>query len=335
MLAFITKKLSKYKKFVKKGDSGRKIFSTNEGGVGKNFVAQGSNSYGKFRKGNLNKNSSGFAGRQGYKYKKVIRGDKRSKYKVKSIFKLNFTNRGFKVFDSIIHRRFKIMTRLKRIEPNLYYKLALKYQTLRWLSDYKFARNISKYKRAVWSLESQGLKRKITQRRMSNYAVSLHDKQKLKYFYLGLSEHSLKNIVRRVFDLKANRLDSFVNFLESRLITLLFRFNVSDSLKKIKTMIRLGLVVIDGKVITDINYQVEPGSLISFKDDFKFLYMKSKKKVIKKRYSLFFYPSNYVEVSFPLLNFIFFRSPVVKDIPYFFNLNLGRVLFFYNNKGLR
>jgi ribosomal protein S4 len=270
----------------------------------------------------------------------VKRGEKSVKYtnfyKKKNFIPTNFVNitkKGFRVYDAIVFRRVKVLKRLRTLNLKTYNSLFLKYAGLRWIKDFKLISGFSKYKKSVESLESQGLKRKVVRRRISDFSVALQDKQKLKYFYLGLKEYKLRNIVRQVFSSKMNHMDTFVGILESKLSTFLFRINFSKNFKAINLFIKLGFIKINNILVTNINYSLKPGDIVTFhianKTFSSFL------KSFEKKMSLFYYPSSYIECSFTLMSFIFYKKPRVCEVPYFFNINLSRILYFYNYKGLK
>ena len=314
--------ITNYNKSNYKFKSQKGIFSKNNNYVIKKFgfVANNSNIKNKNTKFKIK-----FVNKNFVKNKKYQKTNKQS-------LNLRITNKGFRVFDSIVIRRLKILKKVKKINYKTYNNLFLRYPTIKWVKDFKLVSGLSKYKKALESLESQGLRRKQENRRMSNYAVALFDKQKLKMFYLGLKEYKLKNIIKQAMLSKKDQLDVFAQLLESRLSVFIFRINFSKNFMNIFMLIRLGFVKINNKVIKNTNYILNPGDVVSFnlssEKQIKFF------NVFKKRMSLFYYPSYYIECSFELLSFIFYRKPKLEEIPYSFNLNLMRVLHFYNYKGL-
>jgi ribosomal protein S4 len=270
------------------------------------------------------------------KRKLILKGEKifdRKKNISNSNMNLVITKKGFRVFDSIVYRRVKILKRLRGLNLHTYNSLYIKYPGLRWIKDFKLISGFSKYKKNVESLESQGLKRKVIRRRISDFSVALQDKQKLKYFYLGLKEYKLRNIVRTVFSSKFNHIDLFVGLLESRLSSFLFRINLSKNFKSLYMFIKLGFIRVNGILVKDINCLLKPGDVVSFNVVNKT--MSSFLKNFEKKMSLFYYPSSYIECSFTLLSFIFYKRPKLDEVPYFFNINLKRILYFYNYKGLK
>jgi hypothetical protein len=82
-------------------------------------------------------------------------------YKKKNKLKISISSKSFRIYDSIVNRRLKILRRLRVINLYLYKMLFLKYQGLRWLKEIKLIRGFMRYKRELYFLESQGLKRKM------------------------------------------------------------------------------------------------------------------------------------------------------------------------------
>jgi ribosomal protein S4 len=287
----------------------------------------------------LKKNSrSNFGKNKTKNYVKFKRASSKFNIKRKKIYgikksKFFFTKKGFRVYDSIVSRRSKLLRKVRNLNFETYSNLFLKYPGLRWIKDFKLVSGFFKYKKFIDSLESQGLKRKLFRRRLSNFAVALQDKQKLKMFYLGLKEYKLKSMFQNVFACKINIMDNFIGLLESRLSIFLFRLNISKNFKIIFFLIKMGFIKVNNEIVRNINYMLKPEDVVSLsieKNKHSF-FMKN----FEKRMCLFFYPSNYIECSFVLLSFIYYKKPRIADVPFSFNINFNRVLSFYNYKGLR
>lgn len=241
--------------------------------------------------------------------------------------------RNYRIFDSIINRRNKIVRRLSKINLSVYSSLIKNYISFKWLKDLNLVMGLGRYKKEMDSLESRGLKRKLGKRRLKIYAVALFDKQKLKGYHMGLKEYMLKNIVSTVFSTKQNPLQEFMNLLESRLLSFLYRTNYFKSIVHLKIFLKLGYIKVNGKEVNSPMFFLSVGDkvTISYKPKNARLFLKN----IKKKFSLYYYPSKYMEVSFPLMAFLFYRKPQVSDVVYPFTVNLSRILYYYNYKGLR
>lgn len=247
-------------------------------------------------------------------------------------FNLGFTRRSLRLYNSIVLRRFKIIRRLKSKYYKNFSHLLLRYPSLRWLKDKRLTFRVFRFRKVLSSLEAQGLRRKVVRRRLTPFALALFDKQKLKNFYVGLKEYKLKNILFSVFSKKSNHLDYFVGILESSLNSFLFRINISKNFYVLNSLIKRGLILVNGFKVSNPYYKLIPGDLVTLNlDSKKLIFLR---KNFEKKVSLFFFPSNYVEISFSLFSFLFFKKPVISDIPYGFNINLSRILYYYNYRGL-
>jgi ribosomal protein S4 len=279
----------------------------------------------------LRKNASIYKRNSGKFYKNRSNIKNKRKGSLRFPIVINFKN--YRIFDSIIIRRAKIVRRLGKLNLLTYHSLLKNYPSFKWLGDIFLVSGLSKYRRELESLESRGLKRKLIRRRLKVYAIALFDKQKLKGYHIGLKEYMLKNIIKSVFSNKYNPLQQFMNLLESRLISFLFRTNYFKSMIQLKIFLKLGYVYVNGKNVTSPNYFLSIGDLVTFK------YVSRNKKLFfknfKKRFSLFYYPSRYMEISFPLMVFQYYRRPFPTDVLYPFSINLSRILYYYNYRGLR
>jgi ribosomal protein S4 len=267
------------------------------------------------------------------KKKKVF--DKKFLYKKNKSarIRIKITSKTFRIFESIADRRNKIIKRLVKLNSLSYSNTISRYNSFRWLKDPKLIWGLKKYRKKIESLESQGLKRKVVKRKLKIYAIALLDKQKLKSYYIGLKEFYLKNIVSEVFSKKVDALNIFITLLESRLSSFLFRTNIFRSSAQVKIFLKLGYIKVNGVVIKNPNYFLRSGDRVFFnylpKNKISFF------NNLKKKFSLFYYPTKFMEISFPLMIFLYYKNPKVSDIVYPFSINLSRILYYYNYRGLR
>jgi ribosomal protein S4 len=246
---------------------------------------------------------------------------------------ISLNRKMIRIFDVIVEKRNKILKRLSKINFYTFFSLSKKYLSLKWLKDLRLQKGLFRYKKELESLESQGLKRKIQKRRLKLYALALYDKQKIKYFYYGLKEYILKNIVKIVFSSQTNPLNVFIQLLESQLFSFLYRTNIFKSVIQLKIFLKLGYVLVNGNSVTSKFYFLKEGDSITFSYVPHNTILQNLN--FRKKMSLFYYPSRYMEISFSLMNFLYYRRPSIADVAYPFNINLSRILYFYSYKGLR
>lgn len=104
-----------------------------------------------------------------------------------------------------------------------------------------------------------------SRRRPSDYAVRLHEKQKLRYAY-GLREHQfLRNVV------KAQKQPGItgqylLQLLERRLDNVVYRLNFSDSRAQARQMVLHGHCTVNGRKVDIPSFVVKAGDEIGWKE---------------------------------------------------------------------
>ena len=324
----LLKAFSKYKNSFKKENKGNFI--------GKRYTKS---NYGKKNKYNFSsqkngKNSGVF--KKGYKNKKNFFPKKGffRKYK-KGKFERFISSRNLRVYDSIVFRRLKILKRIRNLDSEATSLIFSRVPSLTWSINERLVRGLNRYRSYLLSTESRGLKRKIIRRRKTVFAVALLDKQKLKLYYGILSEFVFKKYVSLALRSKYNQMSVFVSALESRLASFLFRTNFFPTVRRVQECIRRGYVLVNGKPMCSLNYELVPGDVVSFEKEFFKIFISKRRSFFKKRLCLFFYPSSYMEFSLVTFSFLFYKKPILNEVPFLFNVNLVRVLAFYNRLGFR
>ena len=274
--------------------------------------------------------------KKGYKNKKNFFPKKGffKKYR-KGKFENFISSRNLRVYDSIVFRRLKILRRIKKLDSEAISLVFSRIPSLTWSINERLVRGLNRYRSYLLSTESRGLKRKIIRRRKTVFAVALMDKQKLKLYYGILSEFVFKKYVSLALRSKFNQMSIFVSSLESRLSSFLFRTNFFPTVRRVKEYIRKGYVLVNDKPMRSLSYELIPGDVVSFEKEFLKSFISKRRSFFKKRMCLFFYPSSYMEFSFVTFSFLFYKKPMLSEVPFLFNVNLVRVLAFYNRLGFR
>ena len=138
-------------------------------------------------------------------------------------------------------------------------------------------------------------------------------KQKLKKFYGFISEYQFKNLFQITLNkYSKNITKNFLICLETRLSTVLFRLNITNTIFHSIQLINHKKIMVNNKIINSNNYVLKPGDIITILD-----YIPKKKKYIYKT-------PNYLEYNPLLKKAIFIRKPFFNEIkfPFFVNLNL-------------
>lgn len=101
-----------------------------------------------------------------------------------------------------------------------------------------------------------------TQRRkLSEYALQLQEKQKLRFMY-GLNEKQFYNLFIKAGKLKGVHGENFMILLESRLDNLVYRLGFARTRPQARQLVVHGHVTINGKKVDRPSYLVTPGEEI-------------------------------------------------------------------------
>lgn len=100
-------------------------------------------------------------------------------------------------------------------------------------------------------------------RKKSDYGQQLEEKQKLKAIYGMLTEKQLLRCFQKALRNKATTALSFVQILESRLDTTIYRLKFASTPFAAHQLIAHGHVMVDGRRVDIRSFQVRPGMVIS------------------------------------------------------------------------
>lgn len=106
-----------------------------------------------------------------------------------------------------------------------------------------------------------GAKRK----KKSDFGIQLDERQKLKAVYGMISQKQLVNAYKKAVLAKGNTAQLFLEQLECRLDTVVFRLRFGSSIFAAQQLVSHGHVQIDGKKVDRRSFQVRPGMTVSIK----------------------------------------------------------------------
>lgn len=102
-------------------------------------------------------------------------------------------------------------------------------------------------------------------RKVSDYAVQLREKQKVKQMY-GMLEAQFRRYFERADRSRGVTGEILLVMLERRLDNALYRSGFASSRDQARQMVRHNLFTLNGKKINIPSYQVKPGDIIALKD---------------------------------------------------------------------
>ncbi|MDZ4746512.1 MAG: 30S ribosomal protein S4 [bacterium] len=101
--------------------------------------------------------------------------------------------------------------------------------------------------------------------KLSDYAKQLLEKQKLRLQF-NLHERQMTNYMAKASRIQGNKVDIFVQLLESRLDALVFRAGFARSIYAARQYVRHGHISLNGKKVDMPAYSVEPNDVIVVKE---------------------------------------------------------------------
>jgi len=98
--------------------------------------------------------------------------------------------------------------------------------------------------------------------KLSDYAVQLREKQKVKRIY-GLLERQFRNYYKKASAKKGNTGESLLQLLESRLDNVVYRLGFAVTRPSARQLVSHNGVTVNGKPVNLPSYQVRPGDVIA------------------------------------------------------------------------
>lgn len=104
--------------------------------------------------------------------------------------------------------------------------------------------------------------------KLSNYALQLREKQRIRYMY-GINERQFYNTYQKAVKLPGVTGHNFLFMLESRLDNIVYRMNLARTRSGARQLVNHGHILVDGKKVDIPSAQVKPGQTIQVKDKSK------------------------------------------------------------------
>jgi small subunit ribosomal protein S4 len=149
----------------------------------------------------------------------------------------------------------------------------------------------------------------VRRSKLTEYALQLREKQKVKRIY-GLLERQFKNYFRKAARTKGVTGELLLQFLETRLDSVVFNLGFSVSRSQARQIIRHGHVFINGGKVDLPAYQVRAGDVVQIKGKEGFLeVIKEIRQICKERQTPL-----WIEVKEPSFEGKVLRLPKREDI---------------------
>ena len=109
---------------------------------------------------------------------------------------------------------------------------------------------------------------KRSNRKMSEYALQLREKQKAKFIY-GVLEKPFRNYYKKAKQMSGMTGENLMRLLETRLDNVVFRLGLARTRREARQIVDHKHVLVNGKQINIPSYQVKPGDVIEIKEKHK------------------------------------------------------------------
>ena len=107
-----------------------------------------------------------------------------------------------------------------------------------------------------------------TNRKMSEYALQLREKQKAKFIY-GVLEKPFHNYYEKADRMKGMTGTNLMTILESRLDNVVFRMGFSRTRREARQVVGHKFVLVNGKQVNIPSYRVKAGDVVEIKESKK------------------------------------------------------------------
>jgi small subunit ribosomal protein S4 len=104
--------------------------------------------------------------------------------------------------------------------------------------------------------------------RLSDYAVQLREKQKLRRVY-GILEKQFRNYYKQADRLKGSTGENLLQLLEARLDNVVFRMGFGASRSEARQLVRHKAITLNGKKVNIPSIQVKPGDVVGLSEKAK------------------------------------------------------------------
>ena len=105
-----------------------------------------------------------------------------------------------------------------------------------------------------------------TQKKLTQYAIRLEEKQKLRFNY-GLSEKQLMNYIKQAKKVKGTTGTILLQLLEMRLDNLVFRLGLAPTIAAARQLVNHGHINVNQRSVSIPSYQCQPGDSLSVKNN--------------------------------------------------------------------
>ena len=104
--------------------------------------------------------------------------------------------------------------------------------------------------------------------RLSDYALQLREKQKVRRMY-GILEKQFRNYYKKAASQKGNTGENLLKLLEGRLDNVVYRMGFAVTRAQARQLVSHKSIVVNGETVNIPSYQVQPGDVVSIREKAK------------------------------------------------------------------
>jgi ribosomal protein S4 len=164
----------------------------------------------------------------------------------------------------------------------------------------------------------------VVRRRKTRYGKAFADKQKLKLFYNNIPESHIRFKWAKSLKYKDHAMFKFFHYLESRLDVLLLRANYVFNIKQGESLVKSGSIVLNGKIMLDNTYMVQPFQIIKVNVHNKILSFF--RRLLLQKYKMFPLPT-YLKVDYKTSTILYTGVDSIPFYPFKIAANKLRVIY--------
>ncbi|WP_457642330.1 30S ribosomal protein S4 [Persephonella sp.] len=102
--------------------------------------------------------------------------------------------------------------------------------------------------------------------KLSDYAIRLQEKQKLRYLYGGIREKQFKRYFDEAAKSAGNTGQILLQLLERRLDNVVYRLGFAKTRRQARQLVRHGHFLVNGRKVDIPSYRVDPGDIIELRE---------------------------------------------------------------------
>ena len=162
-------------------------------------------------------------------------------------------------------------------------------------------------------------------KKLTDYGVQLHAKQKLKGIYGNVSEKQLRKYYTEAVRRKGDSSENLIGILECRLDSLVYRMKFVPSVFAARQFVNHGHVTVNGKKVDIPSYLVRPGDVISVRNKARDMAF-----VIEAMAQTDREVPEYIEMDAKNYTGTFLRIPQLAEVPYATQVEPNLVIEYYS-----